>query len=101
MAFILNITPPARTSRVPLNAEIYYIGNDFVNIHSSIINSSVQNFSSESSALNGGDIADGARPYGNVMTPMHLKSNNRYGLKLNSDFGIKNLDFNLGSAISN
>ena len=100
MAFILNITPPARISRVPLNAEIYYIGNDFVNIHSSIINSSVQNFSSESSALNGGDIADGARPYGNVMTPMHLKSNNRYGLKLNSDFGIKNLKFNLGYAIS-
>ena len=100
MALILNITPPARTSRVPLNAEIYYIGNDFVNIHSSIINSSVQNFSSESSALNGGDIADGARPYGNVMTPMHLKSNNRYGLKLNSDFGIKNLKFNLGYAIS-
>ena len=100
MAFILNITPPARTSRVPLNAEIYYIGNDFVNIHSSIINSSVQNFSSESSALNGGDIADGARPYGNVMTPMHLKSNNRYGLKLNSDFGFKKLKFNLGYAIS-
>lgn len=100
MAFILNITPPVRTSRVPLNAEIYYIGNNFVNIHSSIINSSVQNFSSESSALNGGDIADGARPYGNVMTPMHLKSNNRYGLKLNSDFGIKNLKFNLGYAIS-
>ena len=40
-------------------------------------------------ALNGGDIADGARPYGNVMTPMHLKSNNRYGLKLNSDFGLR------------
>jgi len=100
MAFILNITPPVRTSRVPLNAEIYYIGNNFVNIHSSIINSSVQNFSSESSALNGGDIADGARPYGNVMTPMHLKSNNRYGLKLNSDFGIKNLKFNIGYAFS-
>ena len=100
VAFILNITPPLRTSRLPLNAEIYYIGNNYVNIHSSIINSSVQNFSSESSALNGGDIADGARPYGNVMTPMHLKSNNRYGLKLNSDFGFKNLKFNLGYAIS-
>ena len=100
VAFILNVTPPLRTSRVPLNAEIYYIGNNYVNIHSSIINSSVQNFSSESSALNGGDIADGARPYGNVMTPMHLKSNNRYGLKLNSDFGFKNLKFNLGYAIS-
>ena len=100
VAFILNVTPPLRTSRLPLNAEIYYIGNNYVNIHSSIINSSVQNFSSESSALNGGDIADGARPYGNVMTPMHLKSNNRYGLKLNSDFGFKKLKFNLGYAIS-
>ena len=100
LAFIVNITPPLRTLSLPLNAEIYYIGNNYVNIHSSIINSSVQNFSSESSALNGGDIADGARPYGNVMTPMHLKSNNRYGLKLNSDFGIKNLKFNLGYAIS-
>lgn len=100
VAFILNVTPPLRTSRLPFNVEIYYIGNNYVNIHSSIINSSVQNFSSESSALNGGDIADGARPYGNVMTPMHLKSNNRYGLKLNSDFGVKNLKFNLGYAIS-
>ena len=34
------------------------------------------------------------------MTPMHLKSNNRYGLKLNTDFGIDNLKFNLGYAIS-
>ena len=34
------------------------------------------------------------------MTPMHLKSNNRYGLKLNSDFGVKKLKFNLGYAIS-
>ena len=46
MAFILHITPPVRTSIVPLKSEIYYIGNNFVNIHSSIINSSVQNFSS-------------------------------------------------------
>ena len=99
-AFILNVTPPLRTTRIPLITEIYYIGNNYVNIHSSIINSSVQNFSSESSALNGGDISDGARPYGNVMTPMHLKSNNRYGLKLNTDFGIDNLKFNLGYAIS-
>ena len=51
VAFILNVTPPLRTSRLPLNVEIYYIGNNYVNIHSSIINSSVQNFSSESSTM--------------------------------------------------
>ena len=80
--------------------EGYYVSPDFVNIHSSIVNGSVAAFSSQTSSFNGEGIPDGARPFGGVMTPIHIKSNNRYGLNINSEFNIGKLKVNLGNGIS-
>ena len=34
------------------------------------------------------------------MTPMHIKSNNRYGINLNSEFNIGKFNINLGNGFS-
>ena len=71
-----------------------------MNIHSSLINGSVKQFSSQTESFDGAGIPDGARPFGGVMTPMHLKSNNRYGINLNSEFNIGKFNINLGNGFS-
>ena len=75
-----------RSIGFPLFFEGYYISPNFVNIHSSLINGSVQSFSSQTTSFNGEGIPDGARPFGGVMNPMHIKSNNRFGVNINSEF---------------
>jgi hypothetical protein len=95
-----NLKPSSRFIKFPINFEGYYISPDFVNIHSSIINGSVAAYSSETSSFNGEGIPDGARPFGGVMTPIHIKSNNRYGLNINSEFNIGKIKINLGNGIS-
>lgn len=96
----LTIKPSSRIIPFPLFIEGYYISPDFVNIHSSIVNGSVKEYSSQTEVFDGVGIPDGARPYGGVMTPMHIKSNNRYGLNLNSEFNIGKFNINLGNGFS-
>ena len=81
-------------------SKVITLAPNFVNIHSSFINGSVQSFSSQTSSFNGEGIPDGARPYGGVMTPMHIKSNNRFGININSEFNIGKLKVNLGNGFS-
>lgn len=95
-----NIKPSSRFVNFPINIEVYYISPEFVNIHSSIINGSVAAYSSETTSFNGEGIPDGARPFGGVMTPIHIKSNNRYGININSEFSIGKIRVNLGNGIS-
>ena len=96
----ITIKPSPRIISFPLFFEGYYISPNFVNIHSSLINGSVQSFSSQTTSFNGEGIPDGARPFGGVMNPMHIKSNNRFGLNINSEFNIGNLKVNLGNGFS-
>lgn len=96
----ITIKPSPRLISFPLFFEGYYISPNFVNIHSSLINGSVQSFSSQTSSFNGEGIPDGARPFGGVMSPMHIKSNNRLGLNINSEFNIGKLKVNLGNGFS-
>ena len=96
----ITIKPSPRLISFPLFIEGYYISPKFVNIHSSLINGSVQSFSSQTTSFNGEGIPDGARPFGGVMNPMHIKSNNRFGLNINSEFDIGNLKVNLGNGLS-
>jgi hypothetical protein len=96
----LTVKPSSRVLPFPLFMEGYYIAPSFVNIHSSIVNGSVKEFSSQTEIFDGVGIPDGARPYGGVMTPMHIKSNNRYGLNLNSEFNIGKFNINLGNGFS-
>ena len=96
----ITIKPSPRLISFPLFFEGYYISPNFVNIHSSLINGSVQSFSSQTSSFNGEGIPDGARPFGGVMSPMHIKSNNRFGININSEFNIGKLKVNLGNGFS-
>ena len=96
----ISIQPSSKYIKFPLKIEGYYISPGFVNIHSSIINGSVPSFSSQTTSFNGEGIPDGARPYGGVMTPIHVKSNNRYGLIINSEFDIGKVKVNIGNAVS-
>ena len=96
----ITIKPSPRLISFPIFIEGYYISPNFVNIHSSLINGSVPSFSSQTTSFNGEGIPDGARPYGGVMNPMHIKSNNRFGLNLNSEFNIGNLKVNVGNGLS-
>ena len=100
LASEITIKPSPRLISFPLFIEGYYISPKFVNIHSSLINGSVQSFSSQTTSFNGEGIPDGARPFGGVMNPMHIKSNNRFGLNINSEFDIGNLKVNLGNGLS-
>jgi len=96
----ISVKPSSKYFKFPIFFEGYYISPDFVNIHSSIVNGSVAAFSSQTNSFNGEGIPDGARPYGGVMTPIHIKSNNRYGLNINSEFNIGKLRVNLANGIS-
>ncbi len=96
----ISIKPSSKYLKFPVIIEGYYISPNFVNIHSSIVNGSVAAFSSQSNSFNGEGIPDGARPFGGVMTPIHIKSNNRYGLNVNSEFNIGKIKVNLGNGIS-
>ena len=96
----ITLKPSPRVVSFPIFIEGYYISPDFVNIHSSLINGSVKQFSSQTESFDGAGIPDGARPFGGVMTPMHLKSNNRYGINLNSEFNIGKFNINLGNGFS-
>ena len=96
----ITIKPSPRFIKFPFFIEGYYIGPNFVNIHSSLINGSVESFSSQTTSFNGEGIPDGARPFGGVMNPIHIKSNNRFGLNINSEFNIGKLKVNLGNGIS-
>ena len=89
----ITIKPSPRLISFPLFFEGYYISPNFVNIHSSLINGSVQSFSSQTSSFNGEGIPDGARPFGGVMSPMHIKSNNRFGININSEFNIGTVSY--------
>lgn len=100
LASEFTIKPSSRVIPFPLFVEAYYISPDFVNIHSSIVNGSVVEYSSQTESFDGFGIPDGARPYGGVMTPMHIKSNNRYGINLNSEFNIGKFNINLGNGFS-
>ena len=62
----ITIKPSPRLISFPLFIEGYYISPKFVNIHSSLINGSVQSFSSQTTSFNGEGIPDGARPFGNL-----------------------------------
>ena len=81
----VTVKPSKRLINFPLILEGYFISRKFTNVHSSIINGSVPEFSSQTESFDGAGIPDGARPFGSVMTPMHIKSNNRYGLNLNME----------------
>jgi hypothetical protein len=96
----ISIKPSSKYLKFPVFIEGYYISPNFVNIHSSIVNGSVAAFSSQTNAFNGEGIPDGARPFGGVMTPIHIKSNNRFGLNINSEFNIGKIKVNLGNGIS-
>ena len=96
----ITIKPSSRLINFPLFFEGYYISPNFVNIHSSLINGSVQSFSSQTTSFNGEGIPDGARPFGGVMNPMHIKSNNRFGVNINSEFNLGKLKVNLGNGFS-
>ena len=96
----ISIKPSSKYLKFPFFIEGYYISPNFVNIHSSIVNGSVAAFSSQTNAFNGEGIPDGARPFGGVMTPIHIKSNNRFGLNINSEFNIGKIKVNLGNGIS-
>jgi len=96
----ISIKPSSKYLKFPVIIEGYYISPNFVNIHSSIVNGSVAAFSSQTNSFNGEGIPDGARPFGGVMTPIHIKSNNRIGLNINSEFNIGKIKVNLGNGIS-
>ncbi len=97
IGLITNIRPSKRALGFPLNIEAYYIGADFANIHSSIINTSVEE---AQFSFNGDNVPDGARPFGGTMTPFHLKSNNRTGLNLSTEFNFGPININLANGIS-
>jgi len=96
----ISIKPSSKYLKFPVFIEGYYISPNFVNIHSSIVNGSVAAFSSQTNSFNGEGIPDGARPFGGVMTPIHIKSNNRFGLNINSEFNVGKIKVNLGNGIS-
>lgn len=96
----ITLKPSKRLINFPLFLEGYFISKKFTNVHSSIINGSVTEFSSQTESFDGAGIPDGARPFGSVMTPMHIKSNNRYGLNLNMEFDVGNFKINIGNGVS-
>ena len=100
LAAEFRVKPSKRVVSFPLILEGYFISPKFTNVHSSLINGSVAEFSSQTESFDGAGIPDGARPFGAVMTPMHIKSNNRYGLNLNTEFNLGKFKFNLGNGVS-
>ena len=94
------VKPSKRLVNFPLFLDGYFISRKFTNVHSSIINGSVTEFSSQTESFDGAGIPDGARPFGAVMTPMHLKANNRYGLNLNMEFDVAKFRINVGNGVS-
>ncbi len=100
MAAEFTLKPSKRVINFPIYLEGYYISPDFVNVHSSLINGSVSQFSSQTESFDGASIPDGARPFGAVMTPMHIKSNNRFGVNINADIDLGKFKLNIGNGFS-
>ena len=100
VAFKMLLSIPKRKLNFPLDVELFAVTPNFVNLHSALINTSVDGFSSETSSFNGANVQDGARPFGAVLTPMHLVANNRASARFSSTFGIGRLRINLGYLIS-
>ena len=94
------LKPSKRVVNFPLFVEGYYISPDFANVHSSLINGSVAQFSSQTESFDGASLPDGARPFGAVMAPIHIKTNNRFGINLNTEFDIGKFKFNIGNGFS-
>ena len=100
MAFKMQLSAPRRKLNFPLDVEFFAISPDFVNLHSALINTSVDGFNSETSAFNGANVQDGARPFGAVLTPMHLIANNRASTRLSTTISAGRLNVNMGYMIS-
>ena len=96
LAFQMNVGLPKRWTGLPLNVEVFAVSPHFVNLHSALINTSVDGFSSETSSFNGATVQDGARPFGAVLTPMHLMANNRSTVRLTTHLTKGALRVNLG-----
>ena len=96
LAFQMNAGLPKRWTGLPLNVEVFAVSPHYVNLHSALINTSVDGFSSETSSFNGATVQDGARPFGAVLTPMHLMANNRATMRLTTHVTKGALRVNLG-----
>ena len=95
-AFQTNLGVPRRLLGIPLNVEVFAISPHYVNLHSALINTSVDGFSSETSSFNGATVQDGARPFGAVLTPMHLIASNRATVRLTTKLVTGPFRVNLG-----
>lgn len=96
LAFQMNAGLPKRWTGLPLSVEVFAVSPHYVNLHSALINTSVDGFSSETSSFNGATVQDGARPFGAVLTPMHLMANNRATVRLTTHLTKGALRVNLG-----
>lgn len=99
-AFQTNLGLPRRWIGFPLNVEVFAVSPKYVNLHSALINTSVNGFSSETSSFSGATVQDGARPFGAVLTPMHLMANNRATVRLTTTLAQGPFRVNLGYLIS-
>lgn len=100
LAFQMNMGFPRRWLGLPLNFEVFAVSANYVNLHSALINTSVDGFSSETSSFNGATVQDGARPFGAVLTPMHLMANNRLTMRLTTNLARGPFRVNLGYLVS-
>lgn len=100
LAFQMNMGFPRRWLGLPLNFEVFAVSPNYVNLHSALINTSVDGFSSETSSFNGATVQDGARPFGAVLTPMHLMANNRATVRLTTNLARGPFRVNLGYLVS-
>lgn len=96
LAFQMNLGVPRRFLGIPLNVEVFAVSPNYVNLHSALINTSVDGFSSETSSFNGATVQDGARPFGAVLTPMHLIASNRASVRLTTNLAAGPFRVNVG-----